>query len=504
MAAKTGRSAIIEQFLADGMDFMFGNPGTVEQGFLDALADYPEMKYILTLQESVAVLTGDGYARATQKTDAGAVAQHARRRQRHRRALPGQARPFAAGGDRRRRGRPVHEHGRADGRRPGGLRRAGDQVVDHGDGPASLLRVCAGPSRSPATPPMGPVYVCLPADILDAPLHRRSLPDPDPLDPRARRRLDLSTRPPTLLAAGAKPMIFVGDGVAYSGAQAELERVAELLGAEVWEADSGEVNMSYDHPLYQGMTGHMFGSASLPIMQRGDANLIVGTYVLPEVFPELGDIWRRGAKVIHIDLNAYEIAKNHRVDLGVVADPKLTLALLADALEAGHDRRAEARRPTPHAGDRRGQGSQADGAAPGRPGGARRDAAAHGAFHGRAGQAAAHEDVDHLRRGADQLAGRGALLAAPAHRRVLPDPRRLAGRRLPRRNRRQAGQSRQDRDRLHRRRRLRCTRSRRCGRRRATTSTPSSSSATTAPTGCCSSTSTSTGRSGAFPSTTSR
>ena len=35
--------------------------------------------------------------------------------------------------------------------------------------------------------------------------------------------------------------------------------MAELLGAEVWEADAGEVNMSYDHPLYQGMTGHMFG-----------------------------------------------------------------------------------------------------------------------------------------------------------------------------------------------------------------------------------------------------
>ena len=27
MAEKTGRSAIIEQFLADGMTYMFGNPG---------------------------------------------------------------------------------------------------------------------------------------------------------------------------------------------------------------------------------------------------------------------------------------------------------------------------------------------------------------------------------------------------------------------------------------------------------------------------------------------
>jgi benzoylformate decarboxylase len=67
MAGKTGNTKMIEQFLADGMDHMFGNPGTVEQGFLDVLKDYPEMKYILNLQESVALLMADGYARASQK-----------------------------------------------------------------------------------------------------------------------------------------------------------------------------------------------------------------------------------------------------------------------------------------------------------------------------------------------------------------------------------------------------------------------------------------------------
>ena len=44
MTAKPGRRRIVEQFLADGMHHMFGNPGTVEQGFLDALRHYPEMK----------------------------------------------------------------------------------------------------------------------------------------------------------------------------------------------------------------------------------------------------------------------------------------------------------------------------------------------------------------------------------------------------------------------------------------------------------------------------
>src|SRR5437868_9646740 len=67
MSTKTGHYAIIEQFLADGITHMFGNPGTVEQGFLDALRNYPQMKYILALQESIAVLMADGHARATQK-----------------------------------------------------------------------------------------------------------------------------------------------------------------------------------------------------------------------------------------------------------------------------------------------------------------------------------------------------------------------------------------------------------------------------------------------------
>jgi thiamine pyrophosphate-dependent acetolactate synthase large subunit-like protein len=197
--------------------------------------------------------------------------------------------------------------------------------------PSSLLRVIRRAIKIAATPPMGPVYVCLPQDILDAtvvePVRPTSIPSTRVV-PDSETIQEMAE----MLAASERPFLFVGDGVAYSGAQDELERVAELLGAEVWEADSGELNMRYDHPLYQGMTGHMFGSASLPIMQRADVNLIVGTYVLPEVFPELGDIFAPDAKVLHIDLNSYEIAKNHPVDIGVAADPKRTLSLLADAL----------------------------------------------------------------------------------------------------------------------------------------------------------------------------
>lgn len=311
---------------------MFGNPGTVEQGFLDALSSYPEMKYILTLQETVAVMAGDGYACATQKPTVvqlhsspgignavGALFQ----------AKRGHAPLVVIGGD------AGVKYMNMDAQMAADLVKMMEPVTKYSTmvlHPASLLRTLRRAIKIAATPPMGPVYVCLPQDILDVEVTDEVYPT---LIPSTRVVPDTASIRQLAegLASARQPVIFIGDGVAYSGASLELTRVAELLGAEVWEADAGELNMAYNHPLYMGMTGHMFGQNSLPLMQKGDANLIVGTYILPEVFPELGEVFAKNARVYHIDLNAYEIAKNHRVDVGVVADPKLTLTLLAQALE---------------------------------------------------------------------------------------------------------------------------------------------------------------------------
>ena len=333
MAGKTGRFAILEQFLADGFTYMFGNPGTSEEGFLDALGDYPDLKYILTLQESVAVMTADGYARATGKpalvqihstpglgNAIGALYQ----------AKRGHSPLVVIGGD------AGIKYQAMDAQMAGDLLAFAEPVTKWSTlvmEPSSLLRVLRRAVKIATTPPMGPVYVCLPVDILDAPtvepVRPTSLPSTRVIPDEV-----LVKEMAEILASSQKPMIFVGDGVSFSEAQAELTQVAELLGAEVWGADIGDLNMSYTHPLYQGSTGHMFGYSSKPITTKGDVNLVVGTYMLPEVFPDLGDIFAPGAKVLHIDLNAYEIAKNHPVDIGVVSDPKLTLAKLAIMLES--------------------------------------------------------------------------------------------------------------------------------------------------------------------------
>ncbi len=331
--SKTGREVLLEQFITDGFRYMFGNPGTVEQGFLDSLKDYPELRYVLSLQESVAVMMGDGYARATRRpalvqihstpglgNAIGALYQ----------AMRGHSPLVVIGGD------AGIRYQAMDSQMAGDLVGMAKPVTKWStmvQDPTSLLRTVRRAIKIAATPPMGPVYICLPEDILDAPSTEQVVPTSIPLT-RALPEPELIARAATALAAAEKPVFFIGDGIAFSDAQHELTRLAELVGAEVWEADAGEVNMDYSHPLYHGMTGHMFGANSFPLTSKGDVNFICGTYMLPEVFPNLGDIYAADSTVIHVDLNLYEIAKNHRVDLGLLGDPKVTLQAIADKLES--------------------------------------------------------------------------------------------------------------------------------------------------------------------------
>src|SRR5437773_11800386 len=61
------KHAVMGQLLAEGVQYVFGNPGSTEVAFMDALQDYPQLKYVLSLQETSAVAMADGYARATGK-----------------------------------------------------------------------------------------------------------------------------------------------------------------------------------------------------------------------------------------------------------------------------------------------------------------------------------------------------------------------------------------------------------------------------------------------------
>ena len=67
MATMTGMEALMEILHREGVEYVFGLPGSFEHGLLDALQDHPKIKYILGLHEGAAVAMADGYSRASGK-----------------------------------------------------------------------------------------------------------------------------------------------------------------------------------------------------------------------------------------------------------------------------------------------------------------------------------------------------------------------------------------------------------------------------------------------------
>ncbi|MGH3971704.1 MAG: thiamine pyrophosphate-binding protein [Pseudonocardiaceae bacterium] len=330
--SRTGRFALFEQLLADDIRYLFGNPGTVEQGFLDAVANYPAVQYILSLQETVAIAIADGYARATHRpaviqlhsgvglgNGIGMLYQ----------AKRGHAPLVVLAGDAGVCYDAMDAQMAAD---LVGMAQPVTKWAGRVTHPMSLLRMLRRAIKIATTPPTGPVFLALPMDVLDAPNTEKVIPT-SILATRTVPEPALVTQAARLLAGAENPIVIVGDGVAFSEGQPELARVAELWGAAVWEADASEVNLSAAHPHHRGLFGHMFAKYSQPITVQADAVLICGTYVFPEVFPALGEAFAPDAPIVHIDLDTDAIAKNFRVDLGLVSDPKLTLARLAESLE---------------------------------------------------------------------------------------------------------------------------------------------------------------------------
>lgn len=64
----TGGQITCETLRLWGVDYVFGNTGAYEAGFVDALVDYPDIRYVLGLHEGPVMAMADGYARTTGKT----------------------------------------------------------------------------------------------------------------------------------------------------------------------------------------------------------------------------------------------------------------------------------------------------------------------------------------------------------------------------------------------------------------------------------------------------
>ena len=159
MSGPTGHRKLLEQIRADGADYMFGNPGSSEEGLLDEVARFPDLTYVLGLQEAALVCIADGYAQATHRP---AVVQlhcsvglgnaigslfHARQRRSPLVVMSGEA-GVAAG--------PLEAHMSAD---LVAMARPVTKYAARAEHPGSLLRLFRRCFKVAATPPFGPVFL---------------------------------------------------------------------------------------------------------------------------------------------------------------------------------------------------------------------------------------------------------------------------------------------------------------------------------------------------------
>src|SRR3954466_7016781 len=135
-----------------------------------------------------------------------------------------------------------------------------------------------------------------------------------------------------ILNDGAKVAILVGQGA--RGAAAEIEQVADLLGAGVAKALLGKDVLPDDLPWVTGAIGLLGTIPSHDMMGDCDTLLMIGTsFPYAEFLPKEGQ-----AKCVEIDLQASMIGIRYPADVMLIGDAKATLQELIPHLIRKEDR----------------------------------------------------------------------------------------------------------------------------------------------------------------------
>jgi benzoylformate decarboxylase len=320
----SGKRAFLEVLKQEGVDVLFGNPGTTELALMDALAVDNDIRYVLGLQEAAVMAMADGYAQASGKLTV--INLH---------VAPGLGNAMGMLYDAQKAGSPIlvtagqHEQS-FNATEPilwADLPTIARPLVKWSSEVhrlADLPRLVHRAAKTALAPPTGPVFLALPGDILknDADL---DLQEPTRVAPRIRGDIDAVNAAADLLAKADRPVIIAGDAVAQSRGHKELAALAELIGAPVYtEFVPNTASFPSSHPLYRGsMTRSQQGVRE--VLDRHDLLFSVGGDMFTWSLPSKVEPMPPGMKLIHLDTDPWQIGKTYPAQVGIMGDPKATL-----------------------------------------------------------------------------------------------------------------------------------------------------------------------------------
>ena len=322
-----GSEIVVECLKEQGVDTVFGYPGGAILNIYDALYKHSgEIHHILTSHEQGAAHAADGYARATGKVGVclatsgpGATNLVTGIATAYMDSVPMVA--ITANVTLPMLGKdsfqevdiagvtmPITKHG---------------YIVKNVNRLADTLRRAFAIARSGRP---GPVLVDITKDVTAA------VCEYEPVQPRHEERgmscteQELDTVVEYIKKA-QKPYIYLGGGAIISEAFDEVAEFAELIDAPVCDTLMGKGAFDGRSPRYTGMIGmHGTKTSNLGVSQC-DLLIALGARFSDRVIGNPKK-FAEGAKIIHIDIDAAEINKNIRVDVGVTGDLKRVLQAL--------------------------------------------------------------------------------------------------------------------------------------------------------------------------------
>ena len=343
MTVMTGARAFLEMLVAEGIEVIFGNPGTSESAIMALLPEYPSIRYLLATQEGVAMGMADGYAQATGRP--AVVNLHIE---------TGLANGISL------------LHHAMDGGTPLVLTAGNKDVRKLAEGRTDLAEMVrqfvkwsvevTHPEQMPGVmrrafqeaknAPTGPVFVGFAANALDGVAEMDIVASARPFPPPTPNAAAIEEAA-KILASASSPIMVVGDRLAQSGGVSAAVALAERAGAGVYAASIARVNFPTGHPQFLGRINPSL-DAGRSALANADVVLAVGANVFSGFFYKSGSAIAPGTKLIHLDSAPGEIGKTEATDMALFGDPKSGLELLAEALAEQMDdnslTRASARR----------------------------------------------------------------------------------------------------------------------------------------------------------------
>jgi len=333
MPIMSGKRAFLELLKQEGVEVMFGNPGTTELPLMDALAVESGLHYVLGLQEAAVMAMADGYAQASGKLAVANV-----------HVAPGLGNAMGMLYDAQKAGAPIlltagqHDQGFNFSEpilwadlptiaRP--FVKWSSEVRRLEDLPRAIHRA----AKTALAPPTGPVFLSLPADVLNAEADI-DLGAPTRVATRLRGDADAIAAAAALLAKAERPLIVAGDAVAQSGAFAELVALAETLAAPVYaEGIASRASFPASHPLFRGAFVRLAHNIR-EILQQYDLLLSIGGDLFTLSLPGNVEAVPEGMQIVHLDNDPWELGKNYPAAVAILGDPKASLPELTGALAA--------------------------------------------------------------------------------------------------------------------------------------------------------------------------